>query len=380
MKQYCEAHSVELVHSGQHYFDVLERMIDNSRVRLHLQTYIFETDETGMRIVEALKRAAKRGVQVYVMPDAYASRKFSAREIQAMRDLGIHFRFFSPLFSSESLYFGRRLHHKIAVADGTLGLTGGINIANKYSGFDQPAWLDYAVLTTGPVCDYLDRLCELFYHKTSLRRLRRWEYIRPARPAQSGHPMVRFRRNDWLVRRNEIHATYAEAITTASTCITMVASYFLPGAGFRKLIKQAAKRGVEIRILLAGRSDSASVRLAEHYLYDFYLKNGIQIFEWDESVMHGKAMVVDNAWTTIGSYNLNFLSHYISIELNSDIDDADFSRKFSDHLHDIMKTRCKAIEFHRLNLSWSMRIKTWLAYHFYRWLMTLVVIKRKPHI
>lgn len=376
MKYYHEADSVELVLSGENYFEVLESMIDNCQKSLHLQTYIFQTDETGMRIVEALRRAAARGVKICVLADAYASRNFSKRVVRELRSLGIRIRFFSPLFSTESLYFGRRLHHKTVVADRTTGLTGGINIANKYRGLEQAAWLDYAVLTKGPVNEYLDLLCESFYTKKRIKALRDWER-KQLWKAKDGGPLLRFRRNDWLKRKNDIHKTYAEAIIGAEKCITLVASYFLPGRIFRKLLQEAAERGVEIRIILAGRSDSSTVRLAEHYLYDFYLRNKIRIFEWGESVMHGKAMVVDDKWATVGSYNLNFLSHYISIELNADILDTAFAQTFTTHLDGIMSNRCKAIEFTGAKTSFTMRIKTWLAFHFYRWLMSVVVIHKK---
>ncbi len=377
MKYYHETDSVELVLSGENYFDVLEGMIDECRECLHLQTYIFQTDETGLRIVEALHRAAARGVKIWVLADAYASRNFSKRVVRKLRAHGVKIRFFAPLFSTESLYFGRRLHHKTVVADRRTGLTGGINIANKYRGEpEQPAWLDYAVLTKGRANEYLHLLCESFYTKKRVKTLRDWERKQLWKPNGDG-PLLRFRRNDWLKRKNDIHKTYAEAIINAEHCITLVASYFLPGRIFRKLLQEAAVRGVEIRIILAGRSDSSTVRLAEHYLYDFYLRNKIRSFEWGESVMHGKAMVIDNKWATVGSYNLNFLSHYISIELNADISDARFAQTFTTHLGDIMNNRCKAVEYTQPGKSVTMRVKTWLAFHFYRWLMSVVVVHKR---
>lgn len=379
MKTYHEADSIELVFSGTNYFGVLEKMIDESKDSIHLQTYIFETDETGQHILNALKRAALRNVQVFVLVDAYGSYPFPAHVISDLKNSGIKFRLFSPLFSSESVYFGRRLHHKIIVTDKKTALTGGINIANKYKGTEENAWLDYAVLTKGKVCEYLHYLCESFYYRQTSPQLKKWEKSESSQKNALWTHRIRFRRNDWIKRKNEIHKSYAEAIINAEKSIVIVASYFLPGTTFRQLLKAAAARGVEIKIILAGRSDISSLRLAEHYLFDFYVKNNIRIYEWADSVMHGKAMVVDSKWATVGSYNLNFLSHYISIELNTDIEDENFTTALTSHLNQIMADNCKTIEYNpeKERRRPFLRTKTWLAYNFYRWLMNLLMVGRK---
>src|SRR5688572_33384147 len=133
MRTYVEADDIKLVYSGKNFFEVLEELITNSKEYLHLQTYIFETDETGFKVIEWLKAAAARGVKVYMLVDAYASFPFPAGIAADLRKCGVHFRLFSPLFSAENIFIGRRLHHKIVVADRNLGLTGGINIADKYN-------------------------------------------------------------------------------------------------------------------------------------------------------------------------------------------------------------------------------------------------------
>lgn len=377
MKTYQNADSIELVFSGVNYFEVLEKMIDDSRESVHLQTYILETDETGLPILESLKRAAKRKVAVYILVDAYGSHPFSKEVSNDLISSGIHFRLFSPLFSSESVYFGRRLHHKIIVVDKKIALTGGINIADKYRGTAEQAWLDYAVLSKGEVCEYLHWLCDAFYKKRRSPSLTNWEKNSVQKNEHNSQHLIRYRRNDWIKRKNEIHKSYMEAILSAEHCITIVASYFLPGATFRKMLKAAAARGVEIKIILAGQSDINSLRLAESYLYDFYLKNNIRIYEWSNSVMHGKAMVADHQWATIGSYNLNFLSHYISIELNTDIRDREFVNKFTDHLNEVMTSNCNAIEYKQEEIKPSQKFKMWLAYTFYRLLMSFMMLGRK---
>ena len=266
------------------------------------------------------------------------------------------------------------------VADKCVALIGGINIANKYNTTGaEEAWLDYAVYVKGAVCEYLDILCEAVYYKKKRNKLIAWENkIRVSIPGVT-HRLIRFRRNDFIKQRNEIHKSYIESITRAENNITIVASYFLPGNNFRRLLTLAAKRGVIIRIILAGKSDVSSVNLAQHYLYEFYLNNNIQLFEWQNSILHGKAMMVDNTWVTIGSYNLNFLSHYISIELNADIIDKTLVNDFSSHIETIVQNNCSVVELDKIQKKTGIlsKLKMKLAYNFHRTIMNIVMMGRK---
>ena len=134
MNSYEKAESVQLVFSGDNYFEILQQIIAGAKNVIHLQTYIFEEDKTGHEVAESLKNAAKRGVKIYLLADAFGSKNLSKNFIVQMKNAGIQFRFFSPLFSSEGIRFGRRLHHKIVVADKCVALVGGINITDKYHG------------------------------------------------------------------------------------------------------------------------------------------------------------------------------------------------------------------------------------------------------
>ena len=137
---------IELVHSGEDYFSRLRNIISNAQSELHLQTYIFDNSSTALEIIDLLKEAALRNVKIYVLLDSYGSSSLSQGIINGLISHGINIRFFSPLFSYNTFYLGRRLHHKVIVADGTTALIGGINISDKYRGTStQEAWLDYAI-------------------------------------------------------------------------------------------------------------------------------------------------------------------------------------------------------------------------------------------
>ena len=125
---------IELVHSGEDYFVRLKEIINKAEKEIHLQTYIFENDDTGNLIANCLIEAALRKVNVYILLDAYGSAALPDSFVQDLLDHGIQLRFFSPLFSLNNFYIGRRMHHKVVVADGSTALVGGINIGDKYHG------------------------------------------------------------------------------------------------------------------------------------------------------------------------------------------------------------------------------------------------------
>ena len=230
MNQYVQAESVKLIFSGENYFETLEQIIANAEEVIHLHTYIFENDETGRRIARALTKASKRGVHVFVLADAFGSNSLSKDFIRKLNNEGVNFRLFSPLFSSESLLLGRRLHQKVVVADKKTALIGGINIADKYHGTkNEPAWLDYAVLIKGESCVYMHDLCGRIFEKRKFKTKIEREN---EKKSFNGKVSIRFSRNDWIRNKNEIYKSYKEALSKAEKSIVIVASYFLPGYFF----------------------------------------------------------------------------------------------------------------------------------------------------
>lgn len=379
MKQYVQAESVNLVFGGENYFQTLIKLIDEAKDTLHLQTYIFTDDETGLLIAESLMKAAKRKVKVFMVCDAFGS-KISNAFISHLNKEGIHFRFFSPFFSNENIYLGRRLHHKVVVADSKVALVGGINIADKYHGTnEEPPWLDYAVLIRGASCLYLHHLCTRIFEK---RKFRRRNERQSEKIFFEGTIPVRFRRNDWVTGKNEIHRSYREALLGAEQSVIIVASYFLPGYFFKKLLKKTAQRGVEIKIVLPGKSDMPFFLFAERFLYRYLLNNRIRIYEWSNSVLHGKAIVADDEWSSIGSYNLNFLSRYRSIELNVDIMNKLFTTTFKSHLEELIRDKCTEItkkDFLKTNDRLS-RIRNFIWYYYYSGMKIFLLPKKKNRV
>jgi cardiolipin synthase len=144
---YYPADQVKLVYSGEDYFEKLIELIRTANSIIHFQTYIFDDDATGIQIATELKKAAAKGVKVYLLIDAFGSKELPRSVIHDLNKNGVYARLFAPFFSKNTINLGRRMHHKIVVADNNTALIGGINISDKYRGTpSQPAWLDYAIL------------------------------------------------------------------------------------------------------------------------------------------------------------------------------------------------------------------------------------------
>jgi cardiolipin synthase len=165
-----------------------------------------------------------------------------------------------------------------------------------------------------------------------------------------------------------------QAIKNAKTSIYITGSYFLPGTKLRTALINAARHGVEVHLILAGVSDVPVFQTATSWLYDLFFRNKIKIYEWEKSVLHGKGSVVDGSWATIGSFNLNHLSAYGSIELNIDVLDEAFSKTFQLDLKTVIETGCKQVfPIHQDN-RWTAKLKRWAAYQLTRLTIKLVAI------
>jgi cardiolipin synthase len=364
----------ELIRGGRSYFSTLHDMIDNASKSIQLQVYIFEEDDTGTEVASRLIKAANRGVKVQVLLDGYASKGLSNGFKNSMRETGIQFRFFEPIFKRGNYYFGRRLHHKIVVCDGILSLIGGINISDRYNDMPgAPAWLDWAIKVEGEVSFELFKLCNQCFSKKPEDWLVLVKQEIMNALDTNLHCPIRIRRNDWVMGRNEISASYMEMFRNARHEIIIMSSYFIPSPFFRKNIIKALKKGVKIKLILAGISDVGIAKHAERYLYRWAVRHGIEIHEYNHNVLHGKIAVADGKIVTIGSYNINDISALASIELNLDVQEIAFSGVVHEQLMKIIDNDCNRISPISIIRSYrlSERILQWICYETVRLLFNL---------
>jgi cardiolipin synthase len=376
-EQYTSRNRISLVHSGEDYFSLLLKLIDKAMLTIHLQTYIYENDETGRKVGEALKAAAKRGVSVYLHVDGYASQKLRGEFRHGLETAGVHFKFFEPILKSKHFYFGRRLHQKIVAVDGIYSLVGGLNIGDRYN--DMPgeqAWYDVALYAEGEVSYQLHLLCNSMWRKR--RKLK--DRIRKNDVEEfcdsilkEERQMVRIRQNDWVKRKSEVWNSYRLLFAKAQDTITVMSSYFLPGRTFRKLLSRAGARGVKVRVILAGKSDVMLSKNAERYLYDWLFRKNIQVFEFERTVLHAKMSVADGEIVTIGSFNVNNISAYASLELNLDIKSEEFGSYIQQLMDDIIAKDCQHITRENYISSTNVFRRLWqkVCYILVNWILTL---------
>jgi Phosphatidylserine/phosphatidylglycerophosphate/cardiolipin synthases and related enzymes len=383
---YKSGHSIKLLRSGEQYFAACGKAIDEAKHYIHFQTYIVDDDETGRRIVNALIRAAEREVRVYFLLDAYGGGSFSKDMINKVEEAGILFRKFSRGSITKGFQLSLRLHHKVLLVDGDIAIIGGMNVANRYHGTpDLKEWLDFALLIKGPECANVLLILKRLWNKTFIsKKERSLETVH--------HPIhydddvkVKVLQNNWYRNKIEILKSYRSAIKHAQDRMIILASYFLPGRNERKLLRNASRRGVDIKIVLSAESDAPVFKRATNFLYDFILRNNIKIYEYLPSNLHAKVATVDGNWSTIGSYNLNHLSDYGSVEMNADILDTRFARQFEKLLLGIIEKDCRQVTFeeHIHRKTWLYQLSGWFSYQMIRILMRLMfllIINRKKSL
>jgi len=383
---YKSGHSVSLLRSGDQYFAECIKIIDHAKQFIHFQTYIVDDDDTGRRFTDALVRAAQRGVRVYFLLDAFGGGSFSKELITKVESAGVLFRKFSPGLITKGFQLSLRLHHKVLLVDGEIAIIGGMNVADRYHGTDSfKEWLDFAILMKGPECLHTLLMLKRLWNKAFLSRRERSNEIIHTPSFYPDNVRVKVMSNNWYRNKIEILKSYRSALKHSQHHMIIFASYFLPGRNERKLLRIASRRGVDIKIVLSAVSDARIFKRATNFLYDFILRNNIKIYEYLPSNLHAKVASVDGKWSTIGSYNMNHLSDYGSVETNVNVFDERFSGKFESLLLEIIDNDCRQVTFeeYRRRKTFFFQLTDWFSYQMIRIAMRIMFLltakKSKPH-
>jgi cardiolipin synthase A/B len=385
---------VRLLKNGLEFFPALIEAIDRAEHEVRIETYIYRDDKSGYAVAEALKRACKRGVSVRVIVDGFGSRETQNAFFDALRLAGIDLLVFRPEYRWLSFKKAhlRRTHRKIAIVDRRIAFVGGINLIDDFTeSLSTYPRYDYAIEIEGPILDGIYRATERLWNlvswwslrkrsaKQELRRLlRRPDNTsakkRAAMALASPHPFqgpdavaLQFLARDNFRHRREIEEAYLDAITKARQHVLLVNSYFLPGRRLRRALVAAAKRGVTVTLMLQGRADHLVMQLATRALYTQLLGNGVRIYEYEKSMLHGKVAAIDDAWATVGSSNLDPFSLFLNREANVVVHDAEFARGLRTSVFEEIESGARhldPVDWQRR--SYAERAKSWLAYGFAR--------------
>jgi len=345
-RPWVDGNSVQLLINGEQYYPRVFEAMAQAREEILLETFIIFDDKVGQQLQQVLIDAARRGVRVEVAVDGYGTADLPAGFISAMTDAGVSFHAFDPqprLVGMRTNLF-RRLHRKIVVIDGERAFIGGINYSADHLGdFGPMAKQDYAVEVTGPVVAQV--------HAASKRLmspvLQPPSAVRPVTQPAGASTAVLVERDNGL-RSTDIETQYLQAFRAAKQRIVVANAYFFPGYRLMRELRNAARRGVEVRLILQGQPDMRWVRALSRLLYNYLLRDGVMIHEYCQRPLHGKVALVDDEWATVGSSNLDPLSLSFNLEANLFSRDRAFNQQLNQHLQALASEQCKAVTLERM--------------------------------
>lgn len=363
---------VELLENGEEYFPRVFDAMRAAKSEILLETFIVFEDKVGAELQQILIDAARRGVRTTVSLDGFGCGELTTAYLAALSDAGVHLQIFDPApkhLGFRTNWF-RRLHRKIVVVDGLIAFIGGINFSGDHlADFGPEAKQDYAVQVQGPAVADIHHFALLQSGRPG--RARFWWQRRRQRRADmafsdhDGQVRLVFRDNDQ--HHTDIEDVYLHALRRAKRRVVIANAYFFPGYRLLREIRNAARRGVEVRLILQGQPDMLVAKLAARMTYDYLLKAGVQIHEYCQRPLHGKVALVDEEWSTVGSSNLDPLSLSLNLEANVLIRDRAFNQHLFQRLEDLSQNHCNAMD-----ASMSPRGRIWhmtvgfLVFHFLR--------------
>lgn len=357
---------VRLLHDGAQALPAMLAAIASARQEVLLEMYWFGSDRTGRGFAEALMERARAGVLVRVIYDALGSIEAGAAQFDEMQAAGVEVLEFNPLAPWRKRFrFARinnRDHRKLLVIDGQLAITGGFNLGDPWAPKDQggQGWRDDGVEIHGSAALSMRAL---FY--------RTW----PARPlalmpklSNQGDTEVTVLASEYHAERRDIYDGYINAIARASRDIIITNSYFIPARRVRKALARAVMRNVRVRVLMPRDTDVKLAQLASRHLYTRLMRDGVELYEWAGGILHSKTAVIDDDWSTVGSFNFDARSIYNNLELNVAMVCKDVNATLRKRVESDLSQSVKIELAHWIKRSWFLRLVERVVYAF-RWLL-----------
>lgn len=341
---------VKLLIDGPAAFGAILNAIDHARHTVNIETYIFNDDTLGRRLARLLLRKQREGVQVNVLYDAYGSMNTPAAFFDRLRAVGVRvvaFHPIDPLKGGSLDNLNNRDHRKLVIVDGRIAFTGGINVSSVYAApatrrlrehSDARMWRDTDIEIQGPVVADFQKFFISHWRSQGGARLQRSDYLPPLHAM--GSQVVRALASESDMPQPQIYATLLSAINSAQKSIHITTAYFVPNEAFIKALTAAARRGVEVVLILPAHSDKAVVQAAGRSYYSQLLDAGVKIYERKNVILHAKTVVIDGVWSTVGSANLDWRSFRHNDEVNAVVLGGVFGRQMEAQFHrDLRKSR-----------------------------------------
>jgi cardiolipin synthase A/B len=360
---------VTLLRAGAETYPAMLDAIARARRQILLETYILEDDTTGDRFGQALRDRARAGVDVRVIFDSVGGFGIDAAWLNQLVDDGVRVLEYHPIAPWRRRFnLSNRDHRKIMVVDDDVAFTGGINISDDYADVADGGrgWHDLHCMLRGPVVLDLARL----FRRTWITEGGE-PYPAPPR-ADTARPsdgvLARILENGRRRRKREIRRAYIHAINAARDTVHVENAYFLPDRRVRRALQRAAARGVDVRVIVPGTSDVKAVEYAGLYLYRALARRGVRVFRWKGVMLHSKAAVIDQVWSTIGSYNFDARSFFYNLEVVAEFLDPAVGAVVQAQLDRDAAGSVPFDEAAWQRLPWWRRVLAWLAFRARDWL------------
>jgi cardiolipin synthase len=325
--------TAELLQNGDRFYPAMLEAIRRAQQTVNVEIYIFESDDTGREFIEAFKERARAGVEVRLLLDGFGSLKLKRAHRRELLEAGVRVKFFRPLALRNLVRIYRRTHRRAIVIDGRIGFTGGAAISNKWRGDTRTPkeWRDSMTRVTGELVAGVQSAfaANWVYLCGEVIAGPRFYPRGPDAGPACGVSVV----SSPSDAQQPIRMLLWLSFVNARRRLWIANSYFIPDLQLRKAVMSRARSGVDVRILVPGNhTDAVPVQYAGRGFYDELLEAGVRIFEYQASMMHAKTVVVDDAWTLVGSANLDERSMEINEENLLGIAESEFARSAAEGL------------------------------------------------
>ncbi|MFD0738353.1 phosphatidylserine/phosphatidylglycerophosphate/cardiolipin synthase family protein [Lysobacter koreensis] len=316
--------------NGHEIFPAMLAAVASAQKTITFETYIYWSGEVGQKMADALSERARAGVKVNVMLDWAGSIKMENALLEQMETAGVVVHRYRPLHWYNLGRLNNRTHRKLLVIDGRIGFTGGVGIADQWSGQaqDPDHWRDMHFRIEGPVVAQIQAAFNDNWIKTTGEVLNGADYFPPLQPAGTtdAHLFI----SSPAGGSESMHLMYLMCIAAAEHSIDLEASYFVPDTLITKALLAARQRGVRIRIVVPGEHiDSATVRIASKREWGELLLGGVEIYEYKPTMLHNKLLIVDGEMVSVGSTNFDIRSFRLNDEASLNIYDRDFATRMT---------------------------------------------------
>ncbi|MFO7869721.1 MAG: cardiolipin synthase [Bacteroidales bacterium] len=322
--------NVSLLINGEQKFPEMLAAIDQARNYIHLEYYIYEDDDIGNRLKNMLIKKARQGVRVRFIYDDLGSRSIRKTIVPELRKGGVEaYPFNQVTFSLLANRINYRNHRKIIIIDGSVGFVGGINITDRYANTTQKTkyWRDTHLRIDGSCVLFLQHIFLCDWNFCSGQNIEHDSKFFPENISAQGTYSMQIASSGPDSPSATIMLSFLKAIQLAQEEIVITTPYFIPPASILDALKAASLGGVNVKILVPGISDTLLVNHAAWTNYGDMMEGGVEIYLYQKGILHAKTMVVDNAFSIVGTANMDIRSFDLNFEVNAIIYSSDFAQK-----------------------------------------------------